>query len=166
LFDLSIEAADWLLTLTGICFIILSVKIINGSLSSSIKILKRRPYEDKAEINMISKEVMNKLLEFRDERDWRQFHDPKNLAEAISIESSELMEIFLWSRAEESRQVAVEKKTEIAEELADILAFCLLFANETGIDIEQAMLAKIEKNSKKYPVEKAKGSSKKYKDLK
>lgn len=114
---------------------------------------------------MLSDEIMKRILDFRDKRDWQQFHDPKNLAEAISIESSELLEIFLWSRAADSRQLAVEKKTEISEELADIMTFCLLFAHETGIDIEEAMRAKIRKNDKKYPVEKAKGISKKYKDL-
>ena len=112
------------------------------------------------------KKIMKELLEFRDKRDWQQFHDPKNLAEAISIETAELLEVFLWSRVGESRQIAVEKKEKISEELADILMFCLLFAHETGIDIEDAMLAKIKQNDKKYPVEKAKGSSKKYNDLK
>lgn len=114
---------------------------------------------------MLSKEIMKRILEFRDKRDWQQFHDPKNLAEAISIESAELLEIFLWSRVKDSRQVAADKKKEISEELADIMTFCLLFAHETGIDIEAAMRAKIIKNDKKYPVEKAKGISKKYNEL-
>jgi len=111
------------------------------------------------------KDVMKKILDFRDQRDWQQFHDPKNLAEAISIESAELQEVFLWSNVEESRKIASEKKKKISEELADIFIFSLLFAHETGIDIEKAMLDKIKLNDKKYPVEKAKGSSKKYQEL-
>lgn len=112
------------------------------------------------------KEVKKRILDFRNKRDWQQFHDPKNLAEAISIEAAELQEVFLWSKVDESRRIAVEKKEKISEELADIFIFCLLFANETGINIEEAIMAKIEKNDKKYPVAKAKGSSKKYKELK
>ena len=111
-------------------------------------------------------DITKKLIEFRDLRDWKQFHDPKNLSEAISIEAAELQEIFLWKTAEQSRQVAAEKKEKIAEELADILNFTLLLANETGIDIEQAIVKKIRQNDEKYPVEKAKGTSKKYTDLK
>jgi NTP pyrophosphatase (non-canonical NTP hydrolase) len=108
---------------------------------------------------------MKRILDFRDKRDWQQFHDPKNLAEAISIEAAELQEVFLWSDVKESRKIAKEKKQEISGELADIFIFSLLFAHETGIDMETAILEKIKLNDKKYPVEKAKGSSKKYKEL-
>jgi NTP pyrophosphatase (non-canonical NTP hydrolase) len=111
------------------------------------------------------KEIMEKILNFRDKRDWQQFHDPKNLAEAISIEAAELQEVFLWSDVKESRKIAAEKKQEISEELADIFIFSLLFAHETGIDMETAILEKIKLNDKKYPVEKSKGTSKKYKEL-
>lgn len=111
------------------------------------------------------KEIMKRILNFRDKRDWQQFHDPKNLAAAISIEAAELQEIFLWSDVKESRKIAAEKKQEISEELADIFIFSLLFAHETGIDMETAILEKIKLNDKKYPVEKAKGTSKKYKEL-
>jgi len=108
---------------------------------------------------------MKRILNFRDKRDWQQFHDPKNLAEAISIEAAELQEVFLWSDVKESRKIAAEKKQEISEELADIFIFSLLFAHETGINMETAILEKIKLNDKKYPVEKAKGTSKKYKEL-
>ena len=111
------------------------------------------------------KEIMKRILDFRDKRDWQQFHDPKNLAEAISIEAAELQEIFLWKDVKESRKIASEKKQEISEELADIFIFCLLFAHETGIDMETAIQEKIKLNDKKYPVEKSKGTSKKYKEL-
>jgi NTP pyrophosphatase (non-canonical NTP hydrolase) len=111
------------------------------------------------------KEIMKKILDFRDKRDWQQFHDPKNLAQAISIEAAELQEVFLWSDVKESRKIAAEKKQEISGELADIFIFSLLFAHETGVDMETAILEKIKLNDKKYPVEKSKGSSKKYKEL-
>lgn len=111
------------------------------------------------------REIMKRILDFRDKRDWQQFHDPKNLAEAISIEAAELQEVFLWSDVKESRKIAEEKKQEISGELADIFIFSLLFAHETGVDMETAILEKIKLNDKKYPVEKSKGSSKKYKEL-
>ena len=111
------------------------------------------------------KEIMKRILNFREKRDWQQFHDPKNLAEAISIEAAELQEVFLWSDVKESRKIAAEKKQGISEELADIFIFSLLFAHETGIDMETAILEKIKLNDKKYPVEKSKGTSKKYKEL-
>jgi NTP pyrophosphatase (non-canonical NTP hydrolase) len=114
---------------------------------------------------MNPKEIMKRILDFRDKRDWQQFHDPKNLAEAISIEAAELQEVFLWSDVKESRKIAKEKKQEISWELADIFIFSLLFAHETGIDMETAILEKIKLNDKKYPVKKSKGTSKKYKEL-
>jgi NTP pyrophosphatase (non-canonical NTP hydrolase) len=111
------------------------------------------------------KDVMKRILDFRDKRDWQQFHDPKNLAAAIAIESAELQEVFLWSNVDESRKIAAGKKQEISRELADIFIFGLLFAHETGIDVEKAILEKIKLNDKKYPVEKSKGTGKKYWEL-
>ena len=116
-----------------------------------------------AELNL--KQIAQQIIEFRDHRDWKQYHDPKNLASAISIEAAELLEIFLWDNAESSRLTASEKKQKIAEELADILNFSILFAHETGIDLEEAILKKLKKNAEKYPVSKAKGSSKKYDEI-
>jgi NTP pyrophosphatase (non-canonical NTP hydrolase) len=110
-------------------------------------------------------EIMKEILNFRDRRDWKQFHDPKNLAEAISIETAELQEIFLWSDVKESRKIAREKMQEISAEMADIFIFSLLFAHETGIEIEKAIMDKIKLNDKKYPVDKSKGNSKKYNEL-
>lgn len=104
-------------------------------------------------------EITGALVRFREERDWQQFHNPKDLALAISIEAGELLEAFLWKPAEEA------KKEKIEEELADILAFAFLLAHEKGIDVKQAVLDKIEKNRQKYPVEKAKGTAKKYDEL-
>ena len=104
-------------------------------------------------------EITKALIKFRDERDWKQFHDSKNLAAAISIESSELNELFLWKDVEESEKVDKEK---IKEELADVLAFALLLADKHGFDVKKIILDKIKRNGEKYPVSKAKGTAKKY----
>lgn len=108
------------------------------------------------------KEIIDKLIEFRNERDWKQFHDSKNLATAISIEAAELNEIFLWKNIKESEEVEQER---IKEELADILAFSFLLAEKHGFNIKEIMLDKIKRNGEKYPVEKAKGTAKKYDEL-
>jgi len=105
---------------------------------------------------------------FRDERDWLQFHDPKNLAEAISIEASELLELFLWKDTQTSRTSLEGDKrlrASVEEELADILCFCLNFANTAKIDVSTAVKKKIAANKLKYPIERAKGSAKKYDKL-
>lgn len=107
-------------------------------------------------------EIIQEIVKFRDERDWEQFHDSKNLATAISIEAAELNELFLWKTVEESEKV---DKARIKEELADILTFSLLLANKHGFNIKDIILEKVNTNSKKYPVEKAKGSAKKYNEL-
>jgi NTP pyrophosphatase (non-canonical NTP hydrolase) len=111
-------------------------------------------------------ELLKEIFKFRDNRDWAQFHDPKNLAEAITIESGELLEHFLWKTAAESRKITKEKREKLAGEIADILIFSMLFAHETGVDIEKAILDKIRHNETRYPVDKAKGSAKKYTELK
>ena len=104
-------------------------------------------------------ELTQKLITFRDDRDWEQFHNPKDLAIALSIEASELLEAFLWKSPEEASQ---EK---IKEELADVLAYALLLANSCNLDVTRIVEEKIEKNSLKYPVDKARGSSKKYNEI-
>lgn len=108
------------------------------------------------------KEITEALIKFRDERDWEQFHNTKNLATAISIEAAELNELFLWKTVEESEEVNKEK---MKEELADILAYTLLLANRHGFDVKQIVLDKIKLNAEKYPVAKSKGSAKKYNEL-
>lgn len=108
------------------------------------------------------KKAIDALLKFRDERDWKQFHDSKNLAAAISIEAAELNELFLWKTIEESEEV---DKAKIQDEVADILAFTLLLCEKHGFDPEEIILEKIKKNEEKYPVSKAKGSAKKYDQL-
>ena len=108
------------------------------------------------------REIVKSLVQFRNERDWEQFHDSKNLATAISIEAAELNELFLWKDVKESEGVDKEK---IKEELADILAYSFLLANKHGFDVKQIVLEKIKRNGEKYPVDKAKGSAKKYNEL-
>jgi len=102
--------------------------------------------------------------QFAKDRDWEQFHAPKNLSMAIAAEVGELMEHYLWLTTEESFALTTkpEKKIKIEEELADVLLFSLQFANVTGIDIASAIESKIAKNAFKYPIAKAKGSHAKY----
>lgn len=104
-------------------------------------------------------EITSKLIEFRNDRDWEQFHNPKDLSIAISIEAGELLELFLWKKAEEANQ---EK---IKEELADIFSFAFLLADKYGFDVKQIVLDKIKINNEKYPVSKAKGTARKYNEL-
>lgn len=106
--------------------------------------------------------VIGELIKFRDERDWEQFHDSKNLAVAISIEASELNELFLWKSPEQSDKVEINR---IKEELADILSFSFLLAEKHGLDPFDIVSEKIKRNGEKYPVEKAKGKSDKYDQL-
>jgi NTP pyrophosphatase (non-canonical NTP hydrolase) len=106
-----------------------------------------------------TEEIIQALLKFRNERDWDQFHNPKDLALAISIESAELLELFLWKNAEDANTEKVK------EELADIFSFAFLLAEKYGFDVKEIVLDKIKSNGMKYPVEKAKGTSKKYTDL-
>jgi dCTP diphosphatase len=112
-------------------------------------------------------ELKTRVLAFAQERDWEQFHSPKNLSMALAAESGELMEHFLWSTPEQSRVVAAEptKRQKIAEELADVVIYALEFANVTAIDLAAAIEAKMAANAQKYPVEKARGRADKYTEL-
>ena len=106
--------------------------------------------------------IQQKIISFRNERDWAQFHDPKNLAEALSIEAGELLENFLWKTTEQSRNLTAEELKNVKEELADIFIFLTYLSEEYKIDILSEVNKKIAKNETKYPLDKAKGSSKKY----
>jgi len=108
------------------------------------------------------KSLAEALIEFRDARNWEQFHDSKNLATAISIEAAELNELFLWKNGEEAENIDPER---LKEELADVFAFAILLAEKHGLDISQIVLDKIRKNNEKYPVSKSKGTAKKYTEL-
>lgn len=107
-------------------------------------------------------EITAALKKFRDERNWAQFHNPKDLALALSIEASELNELYLWKNEDEVENVEPDR---VKEELADVLAFALLLVEKYGFDIRKIMLEKIRQNGEKYPVEKAKGKADKYSEL-
>ena len=104
-------------------------------------------------------EITDALVKFRDERDWAQFHNSKDLALAISIEASELNELFLWKKAEE---VNLDK---LRTELADVFAYAFLLAHKHNLDIKTIVNDKLKLNGEKYPVDKAKGNAKKYDEL-
>jgi len=104
-------------------------------------------------------EITQALISFRNARDWEQFHNPKDLAVALNIESSELLECYLWKSAEEAEEEKVK------EELADVFAYAFLLAEKCGFDVKEIVLDKIKKNGEKYPISKAKGSMKKYNEL-
>ena len=106
--------------------------------------------------------TQKKILSFRNEREWAQFHDPKNLAEALSIEAGELLENFLWKTTEQSRNLSPEELQNVKEELSDIFIFLTYISEEYRIDLLKEVEKKIALNEAKYPLDKAKGSSKKY----
>lgn len=107
-------------------------------------------------------EITKALVDFRDERDWKQFHDTKNLAIALSIEVAELNELFLWKTNKELEEVDLKR---LKEELADVFAYAFLLAEKHQLDVKQIVLDKIARNAEKYPVEKAKGTATKYTEL-
>ena len=102
-------------------------------------------------------EVKEQIKQFNEERDWDQFHSPENLAKSISIEAGELLECFQWNNNFD--------KDEVCEELADVVNYCILLADKLDVELEDIILAKLEKTRKKYPVDKAKGKSTKYNKL-
>lgn len=106
--------------------------------------------------------TIQKVLRFRDERDWKQFHNPKDLALSLTLEAAELLEIFQWSGADCSYEGKLDK---IREELADVMSYCILMADVCGLDLDEILCEKIEKNALKYPVEKAAGRKEKYSQL-
>ena len=101
--------------------------------------------------------LIKEIIKFQEERDWKQFHTPENLAKSISIEAAELLEHFQWNND--------FNKEEVVDELADVLNYCFLMANALDVDVKEIVLNKMEKTAKKYPVEKAKGISTKYDKL-
>ena len=108
------------------------------------------------------KELLTLLEKFRDDRDWGQFHDSKNLSLALSIEAAELNELFLWKNESESEEVDRQR---LREELADVFAYAIMLAGRHGLNISEIVKEKIEKNAIKYPVEQSRGSSRKYKEF-
>jgi NTP pyrophosphatase (non-canonical NTP hydrolase) len=123
---------------------------------------------DKNDKNTQIQELKDLLAEFRDKRDWKQFHNPKDLAEAISIEAGELMELFLWQTKEEIADKIKKDsdfKKDVRDELSDVITFSVNFANALDIDIVSAIKSKMEENDKKYPADKARGVATKYNKL-
>lgn len=107
------------------------------------------------------RELIDKAAAFRDERNWKQFHNPKDLAISISLEAAELLEVFQWSGAD--TEADTDKKiAKVKEELADVLIYSLLLSDRLGLDVPEIVNNKIEANKRKYPVEKAFGKSDKY----
>lgn len=110
----------------------------------------------------MTQETINQVLKFRDDRNWKQFHNPKDLALSISLEAAELLEVFQWSGSD---TICEAKKDKIKEELADVLIYCVHMADVCGLDMDKIVQEKIRSNNAKYPVEKAKDSTKKYDEL-
>ena len=111
------------------------------------------------------KNLTDQIIKFRDARDWRQFHNPKDLAVSLVLEATEVMEHFQWKNAEEMQRHIADHRDEIGEELADVLYWVLLMSHDLNIDIADALENKNKKNAAKYPVEKAKGKHTKYNKL-
>jgi NTP pyrophosphatase (non-canonical NTP hydrolase) len=109
--------------------------------------------------------VLKRIRQFRDERDWMKFHDPKNLAMSISIEAAELLELFQWKTGDEATRYATENREAVADEVADVAIYLLEFADNIGIDLATAIHRKLDKNDEKYPVAKARGVATNYDKL-
>ena len=108
-------------------------------------------------------ETIDEVLKFRDDRNWKQFHNPKDLAISISLEAAELLEIFQWSGDD---LVCEEKLEKVKEELADVISYCILMADACKLDMDEIVQAKVKRNGEKYPVEVAYGNKAKYTELK
>jgi len=111
------------------------------------------------------KDLIRVAVAFRDERDWAQFHTPKELAISLAVESAELLQLLQWHKPNDLSQIVADKREHLRDELADVLFSVLLLANELDFDLGQAFLDKLTKTAAKYPVEKSKGSPKKYTEL-
>lgn len=111
----------------------------------------------------MTQETIEKVIAFRDARNWKQFHNPKDLAISLSLEAAELLEVFQWSADELQCE---DKMDKIREELADVVSYCILMADACGLDLDEIVREKLKKNNEKYPVEKAYGNKAKYTELK
>lgn len=109
--------------------------------------------------------LTKRIIEFRDKRDWKQFHNPKDVALSLVLEAGEVMEHFQWKNKEEIEKYVIENKAEIGEELADVLYWVLLMCHDLDIDVKEALEKKIAKNESRYPIDKAKGKHTKYDKL-
>lgn len=111
------------------------------------------------------RDLTDQLSQFAKERDWEQFHSPKNLASALVVEAGELLEHFQWLTETQSRELPADKRDAVAAEVADVLLYLLQLANALGIDPIQAAQTKLAANALKYPIDRARGTSKKYDEL-
>jgi len=111
------------------------------------------------------KKLTEKIIKFRDKRDWKKFHNPKDLALSLTLEAAEVLEHFQWKSPEEIVEYIRTNKDEVGEELADVLYWILLMSHDLELDILEALERKIQKNQEKYPLEKAKGKHTKYNKL-
>jgi len=109
--------------------------------------------------------LIHKIIAFRDARDWKQFHNPKDVALSLVLEATEVMELFQWKNTEEITEYIKTNKNDIGEELADVLYWILLMSHDLDIDILETLDKKLLKNEEKYPIEKAKGNHAKYNEL-
>ena len=107
-------------------------------------------------------ELTKKVITFRDKRDWKQFHNPKDLALSITLEAAEILEHFQWKSKEEIEEYVKTQKKDISDEIADVIKYILMMCHDLDIDITAAVLSKMKEDEKKYPVEKVRGSHKKY----
>lgn len=110
----------------------------------------------------MTQDTVNEVLKFRDDRNWKQFHNPKDLAISISLEAAELQEVFQWSAEDVKCEGKLDK---VREELADVVNYCILMADACGLDLDEIVMEKIKQNAQKYPVEKAFGNKEKYTEL-
>ena len=110
----------------------------------------------------MNKETIDMILKFRDDRNWKQFHNPKDLAISIALEAAELLEIFQWSAQDVECSGKMDK---IREELSDVLTYCVLMADACGLDLDEIVQEKVQSNGEKYPLDKAYGKSEKYTEL-
>lgn len=133
----------------------------NSSLSKAKKDKNDEFYTQFGDIQ----EMTDLIIKYRDVRDWKQFHNPKDVAMSLVLEASEVLEHFQWKDKEEIEKYVQEHKVDISEELADVLYWVLLMSYDMGIDVKEALKRKMEINENKYPVDKAKGKNKKYTDL-
>jgi dCTP diphosphatase len=128
-----------------------------------LSIARPRGYDDEMDTTIAA--LTSEIRAFRDARDWRQFHNPKELAVAITAEAGELLQHFVWQNPEQSERRVVDRRAEIESEIADVAILLFELADNCGIDLAAAMRAKLARNEERYPVDKARGSNRKYNEL-
>jgi dCTP diphosphatase len=128
-----------------------------------LPIARPRGYDDEMDTTIAA--LTSEIRAFRDARDWRQFHNPKELAVAITAEAGELLQHFVWQNPEQSERRVVDRRAEIESEIADVAILLFELADNCGIDLAAAMRAKLARNEERYPVDKARGSNRKYNEL-